>query len=568
MTKKLLTRISALVLTFGLLAGTAACQDPTNPSTADDPEGETKVSEEASEQENKEDVPENEAGTGDGDNIVNIGMTYPITSMNPLLMDASEAMKYAVGIAFEPLVELNSNYEFEGVLAESITLSDDKTVFTVKLKDDAAWSDGVPITADDVIFTVLRTTSETVNNTSMSMFYLFKGFNEIGQVPDDAESVEGLVKVDDKTIEFHATEALSMENFNNNFMRYLCPIPKHILGDMTSEELKTTEWFASPDVVSGPYRPTSADLAHFVTYEANENYWQGKPKIEKLNIKIVTGSQLFAGMQSGEIDYVQQTTGVFAQEDIPSVEKLENAEAVYDNPVTPVLTFVNTKTVEDKRVRQAIVHAIDRELLVKEFLRGKGEVVDGFLTSASPYFDDTHEVMDYNPEKAKELLAEADWDSSQVLDFKIDSGDSTFAQAANVIVAQLAEVGIKAQITSLNLTQLLTDAAAHDFDLLSVQYTLPPVAPSLDVAWLAGPGGWPDYGREETNELIDKASLISEDDAKLKEVYREIHTYINEDVPVINMYATAPIGARSKRLKAQDPSVFGGFMNLHTWEIA
>lgn len=563
MTKKLIARISALTLSLLMVLGTTACTDPTNPKTNSDA---TETADKG-EEKGSEDVAA-PGGDTQGESIVNIGMTYPITSMNPLLLDASEAMKYAVGMSFEPLVELNSNYEFEGVLAESVTQSDDKKVFTVKLKDEAKWSDGTPITADDVIFTVLKTTSKTVDNTSMSMFYLFKGFDEFGKVPDDATEVEGLVKVDDKTVEFHATEELSLENFNNNFMRYLCPIPKHVLKDMSIDELKTTEWFASPDVVSGPYRATSADLAHYVTYEANENYWQGAPKIKKLNIKIVTGSQLFAGMQSGEIDYVQQTTGVFAQEDIPSVEKLENAKAVYDKPVTPVLTFVNCKTVEDARVRKAILYAIDRQLLVKEFLRGKGEVVDGFLTSASPYFDETHEPLPYDPAKAKELLAEANWDSSRVLDFKIDSGDSTFAQAANVIVAQLAEVGIKAQVTSLNLTQLLADAGSHNFDMLSVQYTLPPVAPSLDVSWLAGPGGWPDYGREETNKLIEEASLISGNTEKLKEVYKEIHSYINEDVPVINMYAIAPIGAKSKRLKAPDPSVFGGFMNLHTWEIA
>lgn len=538
MKKRILARLSAVFMAFALLIGTSACKDP---SRTDEKQGES---------------------------IVNIGMTYPITSMNPLLMDASEAMKYAVGISFEPMVELNSKYEFEGVLAESVTANDDYTVFTVKIKDGAKWSDGQPVTADDVIFTILKTTSKTIDNPSMTMFYLFKGFDENGKVEDNAESVEGLVKIDEKTVEFRATEPISMENFNNNFMRYLNPVPYHVLKDMSVQELKTTEWFAKPTVASGPFIAKSADLAHFVTYEKNENYWQGEPQIDKLNIKIVTGSQLLAGMQSGEIDYVQQTTGVFSQEDIPAVEKLTNAKAVYDTPVTSVMTFLNVKTIEDARVRKAILYAIDRELLVKEFLRGKGEVVDGFLTSASPYFDESHQVVKRDLDKAKALLKEANWDENRTLEFKIDSGDSTFNQAANVIVAQLAEAGIKAQVISETLTQLLSDAGAHQFDIMAVQYTLPPVAPTLDVSWLAGPGGWPDYGREEVNKLMNEASMISEDNAKMKEVYQQIHAYINEDLPMINMYALSPLGAKSNRLEAPDPTVFGGFMNLHTWKVS
>lgn len=548
-----------MILTFALALGAAACQDPTNPKTGGNTAAATQGTEPAAKGTEKKET--------SGEKIVNIGMTYPITSMNPLLLDASEAMKYAVGMSFEPLVELNRDYKFEGVLAESVKANKDGTVFTVKLKDAAKWSDGKPITADDVIFTVLRTTSKTIDNTSMTMFSMFKGFDENGKVADDATSVEGLVKVDDKTVEFHAKSPISMENFDNNFMRYLCPIPYHILKDKTAQELKTTEWFAKPDVVSGPYMATSADLQHFVTYVANKNYWQGAPKIDKLNIKIVTGSQLFAGLKSGEIDYVQQTTGVFAQEDIASVEKLTNAKAYYDKPVTSLLTFLNVKKIEDARVRKAILYAIDRNLLVKQFLRGKGEVVDGFLTSASPYFDADAKVTPYDPAMAKKLLAEAKWDSSRELTFKIDSGDSTYAQAANVIVAQLAEVGIKAKVQSLTLTQLLSDAGAHDFDIMSVQYTMSPVAPTLDVSWLAGPGGWPDYDNPEANKLFAEASSVSENPAKMKEIYQQIHKIIDRDVPVINMYALAPLGAKSNRLEAPDPTVFGGFMNLQNWDI-
>lgn len=548
--KRILQTVGAAVLAAALVFGAAAC------GTAGTTQGTTAAP---------------SAGTtapASGEKMVTIGMTYPITSMNPLYLDASEAMKYAVGISFEPILELNSDNVFVGVLAESVTANEDGTVFTVKLNDDAKWSDGQPVTADDVIFTVLKTTSKTVSNPSMAGYSQLKGFDPgTGQVADDATEVEGLVKVDEKTVEFHAEYPMSLESFNNNFMRYLLPIPKHVLGEKTTAELATTDWFLAPEVVSGPFQVTSADVAQYVTYEKNENYWQGEPKLDKVNIRIVTSSQLFAGLKSGEIDFVQQTTGVFAQEDIDSVSSLENADEVYDKPVTSVLAFINNESVPDARVRKAILHAIDRELLVKEFLKGKGEVVDGFLTSATPYFDETLEVTPYDPDQAKALLAEANWDASKTLTFKIDSGDATFAQAANVIVAQLGEVGIKVQLQTLSFTQLLTDAGNHDFDMMTVQYTLSTVAPAFDISWLTAPSGWPLYNNPEVDALVEEAMIVSGDVPKLKSLYREINEIMQEEVPIFNAYALSPLGAKAKRVVNAAPSVFGGFMDMHLWDI-
>ena len=76
-------------------------------------------------------------------------------------------------------------------------------------------------------------------------------------------------------------------------------------------------------------------------------------------------------------------------------------------------------------MRQALVYAIDRQKLVDELLKGHGEVVDGFLSSASPFFDEGITPISYDPEKAKELLAQAGWDGSQTLRFYVNSGDST-----------------------------------------------------------------------------------------------------------------------------------------------
>lgn len=132
-----------------------------------------------------------------------------------------------------------------------------------------------------------------------------------------------------------------------------------MIEQYSEEELSTADWFNHPDVVSGPFIVTDFDVDHYISYEANKDYWKGAPKIDKLNIKIVDGSQLYAGLQSGEIDITQQTMSDIPQEDYESVEALDNVEVVYGSPVTNQSVFIQTKNVPDVKVRQAMLYAID-----------------------------------------------------------------------------------------------------------------------------------------------------------------------------------------------------------------
>ena len=121
------------------------------------------------------------------------------------------------------------------------------------------------------------------------------------------------------------------------------------------------------------------------SYTANENYWKGAPKIDKLNIRIVDGSQLYAGLQSGEIDITQQTMSVIPPEDYESVEALGNVDVVYGSPITNQSVFIQTANVPDARVRQALLYAIDREQILEQLLNGHGAVSYTHLESGEDW---------------------------------------------------------------------------------------------------------------------------------------------------------------------------------------
>ena len=501
-----------------------------------------------------------------GEKIVNVGVTDTLGSLNPLQLNGGEINKYATALMFLPLMELDADLNFQGMVADSITTEDNKN-FVVHIDDAAKWSDGTPITAEDVAYTALRLASPVINNTAM-MYYVFEGVGDDGFVEAGADSVAGINVIDEKTVQFTTKEAMSLTTFQNSYARYLLTLPKHVIEKYSEEELATADWFNKPDVISGPFYVTDYDVDHYISYKANPDYWRGAPKLDKLNIKIVDGSQLYAGLQSGEIDITQHTMSVIPPEDYASVETLDNVEVIYGSPVTNQSMFIQTGNIPDVRVRQAMLYAINREQILNELLNGHGEVVDGFLSSASPFFDDSITPVPYDPDKAKALLADAGWDGSQTLRFYVNSGDSTFVNAATVMVAQWAAVGIKAEVQTVDFATLMSVAGTRDYDILAVQYTYAPVDPYPDVAWLlGGEGSWTGYGDAQVDEAL-RATQLTSDMEETKQLYSTVDKKVQEDVPMISAYIISAQGAVNKRLTGAVPSVYGFFNDVQNWDVA
>lgn len=547
-------RILSLLLAGAMALGLTAC-GASNAGTAADETGSAAVSTESASSDT----------AASGEKIINVGVTNTIGSINPLLLNGGEINKYATGLMFLPLMELDADLNFEGMLADSITTEDNKN-FIVHIDDAATWSDGTPVTADDVVYTALRLASPVIGNTAM-MYYVFEGVGDDGFVEEGAESIDGIQKVDDKTVQFTTKEEMPITTFENSYARYLLTLPKHVIEQYSEEELSTADWFNHPDVVSGPFIVTDFDVDHYISYEANKDYWKGAPKIDKLNIKIVDGSQLYAGLQSGEIDITQQTMSDIPQEDYESVEALDNVDVVYGSPVTNQSVFIQTKNVPDVKVRQAMLYAIDRQQILEELLSGHGEIVDGFLSSASPFYDDSLTPVSYDPEKAKALLEEAGWDGSQTIRFYVNSGDSTFVNAASIIAAEWAAVGIKAEIQTVDFATLMSVAGTEDYDVLAVQYTYAPVDPYPDVAWLlGGEGSWTGYSDDTLNDALTKSQLTS-DPEETKELFSVVDKKVQEDVPMFSAYVISAQGAVSKRITGAAPSVYGFFNDVQNWDV-
>lgn len=556
--KRKLAKLASLLLTGAMIASLTACgSSDSGSSTGTDNAAETETATQDS------DAAPTEAA--EGEKIINVGVTSSLGGINPFVIDQTEINKYAVDLMFLPLVELDKDSNFQYMLADSVT-TEDNINFVVHIDDAATWSDGQPVTAYDLEYTVLRLASPVVNNTTL-MLYAFEGTTDEGFVEEGATSMAGLTVLDDKTLQFTSKYPMSLITFNNTYGRYLRALPKHVIEQFSEEELLTADWFNHPDVIDGPFLLTDYDADHYISYVANENYFKGAPKLDKLNIKIVDGSQVYAGLQSGEIDITQLTMTSIPETDYESIEKLENVKAVYGSPITNQSAFIQTANIPDARVRQALVYAIDRQQLVDQLLKGNGEVIDGFVSSASPYYDSSIEPLPYDPEKAKALLEEAGWDGSQTLRFYVWSGDTTFVNGAQILAAQWAAVGINVEITTLDLASLMSVAGSTDYDIMAVQYTYAPVDPYPDVAWLlSGEGSWTGYAADEINAALEDTQTTT-DVEQLKADYAVVGKKVQEDVPMFSVYVISQMGAVNNRVVGAEPTAYGFFNDVQNWDV-
>ena len=512
------------------------------------------------------DAPADPTAAPAAEKSVNIAVTSTLTSLNPLLIDATEIVKYALSLEFLPLVELNADLEFVPQLAESITTEDNLT-FTIKLRDDAVWSDGKPITAKDVLFTFLLITSPEAGQAVLNQ-YLILGTDDGGMMPSGATEIEGVQIVDDKTVNVTTKWETALYTFENNFGRYLFVLPEHVLGDVARDQLLTYEWFDKPDVISGPYFVSELDLEHYVHYVANESYFLGAPKIKYLNLNVVSPAQFLAGLQSGEIDLIQQTMGSIPLEDYDAIRALENVEAVMGTPVTNESIFINVENVPDVRIRQALLYGFDRGTVLESFIHGNGEIVDAFLCSGSPFYSAELGVTAYDPEKAKALIEEAAADgASTTLTWYANSSETAFFNAAQLVQENFLALGLTIDLQQRDLSSLMAIADEGTFDIMSVEYTYAPVDPYTDVAWLLSADGWTRYYNPALDEPFQLTQSTTDMDASIA-AYLTIDRAVVEDVPMISAYIISTMGAVSNRLKNAHPDVFGTFINVHEWDIA
>ncbi len=343
---------------------------------------------------------------------------------------------------FTPLVMMSSDFSEltpEGSLSEGWESSDDLTEWTFHLRPDVQWHDGEPFTADDVAFTFkLVNDPESVTiNTGIygGSIDIIEGLQEYRD--GTAEDVSGIVVVDDNTVQFKLT---APDPRFPDLLRWTFILPEHALQDLPVAEMQEWDWWFSNPVGTGPFKFGSYERDQYMELVPNEAYWDGKPKLDKLiNRYFADETAAVLALEAGDIDFT------YISSDVASRLADDPNYVMYSGPsyVANFLVFnARNPQWQDENVRKAFLYGIDRQTIVDEIYQGSAVVApcaDPFDT----YWPDDADPYAYDPEMAKQLLAEAGFDTSAEYELPTYYSGQLAKDVLQAFQAYLSEIGVK-----------------------------------------------------------------------------------------------------------------------------
>lgn len=505
------------------------------------------------------------AGGGDKGNILYIGMSNAPDSFNPLFAPGT-AGNWTMRYIYATLLVQSEANKFEASLADSIDTTDNQN-YTIKLNPKAVWSDGKPITADDVIYTLNTIANPKVETTKGARIYFLDGLSGVGKLPEGVATIPNLKKVDDHTVTFKTKTPMD-PTLVKAFLGYeVFIIPKHVFESVAPEKIATSEFVTKPTVTSGPYKFVQYKTNDYVELAANENYLKGKPKIGKIFIRVMNGTNLVTELQSGGIQLA--ASGGIGNVPIKDVELLQKNDKlnVYTTPSFTVQYLLANNKIYNDKFRQAMTYAINRDRIVKDLFKGTAEVVPNIYSSASPYIDKNIQPLPYDPAKAKQLLAESGFDTSQELVLSVPIGNVLREQSADLIQQDLQAIGLNVKIQKFDFPTQLTKARTGDYQLalLGYGYAIDPDESSYYV-----PGGGSNFSQTDdpvlTQMFANASTLTSSDQRRV--AYNEIQQYMQDKQYVTALYAPFYIMAQSKSLKGGFGNFWeGGLYDIQNWTL-
>jgi peptide/nickel transport system substrate-binding protein len=458
----------------------------------------------------------------------------PVTGLNPLI-GSSLANGEIENVIFRPVlwVGRQADVDWSLSIATSVDVSDDGLTWHVAM-GDWRWSDGAPITADDVAYCL-----EMIRR--MGDLWPGKGY---GDMPDVIRSLD---VTGPRSFDVTLAHPTSRRGFLLNGLSALVPLPRHAWRDASVDEMWRRQTDLSFfDVVSGPYKVTRLELGRYATLEANPAYsGPVKPAVERVVVSFLEGENDLRALEAGEIDAADVPLALWeAATALPGLRVVEPPQGYSFNYIglnfqNPAVSFFG-----DLRVRQAMADAIDPARVISLAYHGQGYDMRGpvppqlasLLGAEAP-----RETVRFDPERARRLLDEAGWapgadgvrrKDGRRLSFTLIAATELPAQALvdQIVQRELAEIGVEMRVEEMAFTQLLAliygpKSGFEAFHILLFFGPWPDGGPMFGTGGANNNGGWSDARMDEIG-----ARMHVSDDAALLREYQE---YVGAEQPVI-----------------------------------
>jgi peptide/nickel transport system substrate-binding protein len=447
-------------------------------------------------------------------------------------------------------------------LAKSWEVSEDGTTYTFHLVDaDVRWHDGEPFTVDDIEFTLMEILKPTYTGPFQERFKDLVGADKV--IAGEATSLEGFKIIDDKTVQFKLNKPNAA--FLAMGVYYLRFIPRHLLeGKEITEDMP----FSQAPVGTGPYKFKEWVKGSRFVMERNPDYWGEQPCVETLTQRVIPDMQaIAAAVETGDLD----ATNRVPPPDVPRLAETEGL-TVYSPPaVGPEMLWFNMQhpILQDLRVRQAIGHAIDVEAFVKNVLKGTTERANSFVSPASWAYDPDVDLPQYDPDRAKQLLAEAGYPDGFEITLSTNAGNFFREQYVEFAQAELAKIGIDVKIEKQQWGTFIGNVMQENYELRFMNAEggvgIPDPDTIATVFHTDGSGNYSYYSNPEVDRLLEEARSIFDVEER-KALYHQAIALLHEDLPAVAAFwRPEPLVAQSK-YKNVTPTVFGQrYGHVHEW---
>ena len=467
--------------------------------------------------------------------------------VNPLLATDSASAEIASWV-FNGLFKYDKDGKIVGDLAKSWRFLDDTTLH-VTLKDNVYWHDGKKFSAQDVLFTYQLATSKKIFTPYANEFRYVKSVQAI-----DANQL--VIRY--KKPYFKALQVWMMGI-----------LPKHVLEN--EKDIMTSSFNQHP-IGTGPYKLEGFEVSKDIVLHANERYFEHKPYIDTIIYHFLPDpATQFLMLRSKKLDVGGLSPLQYERQIDDDFRSFYNIFEQPSHSYTYLGFNLNLKKFQDKRVREAINLAIDRQEMIDILFFSHARVCTGPFMPGTFAFNEKIKPPKPNLIKAKKLLQEAGYTKEHPLRFEIatNSNNSIRMYAAQIIQYQLAKIGVEVRIKAMEWQAFLnTVVTPRKFEtiLLGWALGLTPDAYSIWHSKEAKLGGFNlvGYSNKEVDRLIEKAESTI-DVQKLSNIYQKIFALIVNDLPYIFLYIPNSITVVNKSIRNVAPSIVGIMHNEIDW---
>jgi peptide/nickel transport system substrate-binding protein len=494
-----------------------------------------------------------------GDIIVR-GDIGDASNLIPLLASDKPSHDIA-GLVYNGLVKYDKNMNIIGDLAESWDVSANGLVIIFHLRKGVKWHDGQPFTAADVLYTY-QVTVDPKTPTAYAGDFLKVKKAEI---------------IDDYTfrVTYGKPFAPALISWGSSIL------PRHLLAGLDVTKSPLTRH----PIGTGPYKFKEWVAGQKIVLVSNTDYFEGRPYIDGNITRIIPDTAtMFLELRAQGISYMDLTPLQYTRQTENNLfRKNFNKYRYLGFKYTYLGYNLKNPLFTDKRVRQAISYAINKEEIISGVLLGLGKPATGPYKHGTWAYNGNVKIYNYNPRKARELLSEAGWSDAKgdgilekdgrpfVFEIVTNQGNETRQKCAEIIQRQLAEVGIKVKIRILEWAAFVNDFInKRRFEAVILGWTITLDPDAYDV-WHSSKTApeelnFMSYNNPEVDELLEKGRSTF-DQKERKKYYDRFQEILAEDQPYTFLYVPEELIIISNRFRGITPAPIGLDYNFIKWYV-